>query len=259
MKVTFFLASLALHAAVLTAPIAHTEKTREHRIPVTLVLQTIKPGVPTSSLAHPPRNQADKGATKQLKQAQPERVKTAGHTQPEIAAQKKKPIKQEAIPPPAEDIVDHHRETPHFDHALLNVLQRLPTTTASGSQPRTEEVEEKNEITTDGHLSDRDNGKATTPEQFLLMAKYFYAPKPEYPEQARREGWEGTVLLTILVNAEGRPEKIVLSRSSGFASLDTAARETVKQWRFQPARNGTVQVQSWVKVPIVFALAEAKN
>jgi TonB family protein len=88
---------------------------------------------------------------------------------------------------------------------------------------------------------------------------YAHHPKPDYPERARREGWEGTVLLRVLVDQKGRTKWVELNQSSGFGILDRAAIETVKGWRFQPARSGENAVESWVKVPIVFRLIEIQH
>ena len=88
------------------------------------------------------------------------------------------------------------------------------------------------------------------------QAHYAYNPKPHYPERARKEGREGTVILTVLVNQKGKPERVEVGRSSGFAMLDQAAAETVRLWLFQPARCGEKRVESWVRIPIVFRLTD---
>lgn len=90
----------------------------------------------------------------------------------------------------------------------------------------------------------------------FYQANYAHTPKPGYPELARREGWEGTVLLRVLVNPQGTAERVEVNRSSGFEMLDRAALETVKGWRFHPARYGERQVESWVQIPIVFRLSD---
>jgi len=79
-------------------------------------------------------------------------------------------------------------------------------------------------------------------------------PAPEYPEPARRRGYEGTVMLDLLVNREGRVSDVRLSRSCGFPVLDRAAVAAVKGWFFEPATKGTEPVEMWVKVPIRFEL-----
>ena len=96
------------------------------------------------------------------------------------------------------------------------------------------------------------HGEASTPAQF--DAAYLDNPKPEYPRMARRLGEEGTVLLSVFVSAQGEPERIELHRSSGSPRLDRAARETVRSWRFVPARKGNRPVAAWVIVPITFVL-----
>jgi TonB family protein len=93
----------------------------------------------------------------------------------------------------------------------------------------------------------------------FVRANYVYNPKPEYPESARKEGWEGTVLLSVLVDRQGKAETIDVSRSSGFPTLDRAAAETVRHWRFRPARLGEKRIESWVRIPIIFRLADIKD
>jgi len=92
-----------------------------------------------------------------------------------------------------------------------------------------------------------------TPPRF--DADYLRNPAPDYPPMARRHGEQGRVMLRVLVGADGDPREIVVKTSSGFERLDRAAQETVRRWRFVPARMGTVAVDAWVIVPIVFALA----
>jgi protein TonB len=59
------------------------------------------------------------------------------------------------------------------------------------------------------------------------------------------------------VTTEGLPARVDLQKSSGSAHLDRAAIETVKGWRFKPARRGNEAVEGWVDVPVVFNLRDA--
>jgi protein TonB len=94
--------------------------------------------------------------------------------------------------------------------------------------------------------------EVSSPPDF--RAAYLRNPPPPYPLAARRRGEVGTVTLRVLVSAEGRPEQVELERSSGFDTLDLAAVQGVRQWRFAPARRGGEPHQAWVLVPIVFRL-----
>lgn len=87
-----------------------------------------------------------------------------------------------------------------------------------------------------------------------LNADYLNNPAPVYPDSARRQGEQGRVLLRVLVDAAGSVQQTVLRKSSGFAALDQAALDAVKNWRFVPARRGVEAVAAWVVVPISFSL-----
>lgn len=106
----------------------------------------------------------------------------------------------------------------------------------------------------DLHGGTATNGANENGSGAFIRADYAYRVNPEYPEQARREGWEGTTLLKVLVDEQGNSRIVQVSRSSGFEILDRAATMAVKGWRFHPARYGAKPVESWVKIPIIFSL-----
>jgi protein TonB len=85
-------------------------------------------------------------------------------------------------------------------------------------------------------------------------ADYLQNPAPTYPPLARRIGEQGRVILRVLVSSDGVPEKVELRTSSGSARLDESALDTVKRWKFVPARQGSQPVAAWVLVPIFFSL-----
>ncbi|MBL1264866.1 energy transducer TonB [Methylomicrobium sp. RS1] len=87
-----------------------------------------------------------------------------------------------------------------------------------------------------------------------LNADYLDNPAPHYPEEARERGEQGKVLVRALINVDGTVAELAMKRSSGFPDLDRSALETVKKWRFVPARRGTATVSAWVVVPISFSL-----
>ena len=79
-------------------------------------------------------------------------------------------------------------------------------------------------------------------------------PRPRYPRIARRRGYQGTVILEVLVNQKGRVGKMGIFRSSGYSVLDKAAMTSVRTWVFEPGMRGDKKVEMWVKVPIRFQL-----
>ncbi len=80
--------------------------------------------------------------------------------------------------------------------------------------------------------------------------------KPPYPTLALRRGWEGLVLLRILVRADGGVGRVEVIESSGHALLDRAAMECVLTWEYEPARRGALAVEHELDVPVRFELTE---
>jgi protein TonB len=103
-----------------------------------------------------------------------------------------------------------------------------------------------------GGVSGGMEGSSLQPPRF--DAAYLHNPEPDYPSLSKRLGEEGRVLLRVLVNVEGRPDQVELRQSSGHARLDQAALDTVRRWRFSPARKGSDLIAAWVLVPLSFQL-----
>jgi protein TonB len=88
----------------------------------------------------------------------------------------------------------------------------------------------------------------------VFDATYLQNPAPAYPTLSRRMKEEGRVVLRVLVSANGAADEVQLRASSGYARLDDTARDTVKHWRFVPAKRGLQPVAEWVLIPISFKL-----
>jgi protein TonB len=79
---------------------------------------------------------------------------------------------------------------------------------------------------------------------------------PRYPWTARAQGYQGRVVLSVWVSAEGDADRLAVVKSSGYPLLDRAAVDAVQRWRFQPARRAGLDTGSLVQVPVVFRLDE---
>jgi protein TonB len=90
--------------------------------------------------------------------------------------------------------------------------------------------------------------------QPIFNADYLDNPAPAYPALSRRLGEQGRVTLRVLVNVRGTADDVQVRTPSGFARLDDAARDTVRRWRFVPAKRGADPVPAWVLIPVSFRL-----
>lgn len=80
---------------------------------------------------------------------------------------------------------------------------------------------------------------------------------PRYPEEARRRGLEGTVVVQVEVASDGLVLDVALHTPATGAELNREALRAVRRWRFEPARRAGVAVATTTLVTIVFRLQDA--
>ena len=80
--------------------------------------------------------------------------------------------------------------------------------------------------------------------------------KPQYPNADVQAAHEGTVKLGFLVDENGKVMDSKVMDSSGFPTLDEAAREALAKCSFQPAHKNGKAVQEWAKVLYVWSLRQ---
>ena len=81
-----------------------------------------------------------------------------------------------------------------------------------------------------------------------------YCPNPNYTDEARVAKFNGTVILQVVVTAEGRAENISVVRKAGYG-LEQNAMETVRTWQFRPAKGPDGNpVSTIVPIEVTFRL-----
>jgi periplasmic protein TonB len=95
---------------------------------------------------------------------------------------------------------------------------------------------------------------SSAPKVVSASPAYATNPKPKYPRVARRRGYEGVVLLKVLVDQEGRVDDALVLKSSGHNVLDRSALKAVKNWVFKPGTIDGKPMEMWVQVPVRFEL-----
>ena len=78
-------------------------------------------------------------------------------------------------------------------------------------------------------------------------------PSPDYSEEARKAKYQGTVVLWLIVDANGKPRDVRVARSLGMG-LDQKAIEAVRLWKFQPALKDGSPVAVQINVEVNFHL-----
>ena len=80
-----------------------------------------------------------------------------------------------------------------------------------------------------------------------------YQPEPEYSEEARKAKWQGSVLLSLVVDESGKAVGIKVTKSLGLG-LDQKAIEAVEKWRFKPGMKDGKPVPVMASVEVNFRL-----
>lgn len=117
-----------------------------------------------------------------------------------------------------------------------------------------EESETQEEIVTDIKVLAAVDIEKKTPVVREAVPLYKINPLPKYPRLARKRGYQGTVVLNVLVDQNGRVGDLRLFTSSGYSILDRKAMESVKVWLFEPGMKGNKKLDMWVRVPVRFEL-----
>jgi len=80
-----------------------------------------------------------------------------------------------------------------------------------------------------------------------------YSPDAQYPEEARKADWQGSVLLSLVVDETGKAVNIKVIRPLGMG-LDEEAVEAVSQWKFKPGMKDGKAVPVQVQIQVTFRL-----
>ena len=83
--------------------------------------------------------------------------------------------------------------------------------------------------------------------------RLIYQVDPEFSEEARKAKFQGEVLVSLVVDATGRPTQVKVIRPVGMG-LDEKAMEAVRQYKFAPAKKGGQAVPVLLNVAVNFQI-----
>jgi protein TonB len=234
--------------------------------PIALALTYVKPKAPPLPSLPPPQNETRE---KMQTPEKPQEIPAEKPAAPKPEVVKRKPPK---VPKKTkETVVPTPRPEPSPRPALE---EQKPLAAPAPSPPTAQETEPGPLVPgpaspqqtlgapSPPHSDSNSGGErqlaALTPVRALKEAVPIYRrnPPPSYPRIARRKGYEGTVVLEVLVGREGRVSDLRVLQSCGHAVLDEAAADSVRSWLFDPGKLDAEPVEMWVRVPIRFQLKE---
>jgi protein TonB len=102
------------------------------------------------------------------------------------------------------------------------------------------------------------------PVSNLIPPKILYQPPPKFSEIARQQKITGIVTVSIIVDTEGNPKNVHVVKSiadtvgenqrEAALTLDQAAVDAVKQYKFAPATKDGVPVAVYLNIQVSFGI-----
>ena len=79
-------------------------------------------------------------------------------------------------------------------------------------------------------------------------------PVPKYPEEAKKERIQGTVVLDAIIGKDGTVEELIVA--SGPKELQQSALDAVRQWKYKPFLLNGDPVDVKTTVNVIYTLAD---
>lgn len=98
-------------------------------------------------------------------------------------------------------------------------------------------------------------GRASPPSSGPAVPKVVKQVQPEYSEAARKAHLEGTVVITLVVDENGKPRDLRVIRSLGLG-LDEKALAAVGKWQFLPGTKDGKPVAAQATIQVSFRLLD---
>lgn len=143
------------------------------------------------------------------------------------------------------------RQTPASVQLSRRAVNDSPTATASPESPTVERHPTQ--------VQPQVASTATPPPQTLgtnerTPPSFAGNRPPHYPDMARHNRWEGTVLLLLQIDVTGSVVHVQVLKSSGYEILDAEAVRAVRSWKGEPARRAGIAIPTEERLPIRFRL-----
>lgn len=188
--------------------------------------------------------------SEELVQEKQERKDEVVEETPDIPEDEIAIVKKQVVPQPVQKSTQKKTEQIQEETRQPEIQNEVASITDTGESDQAQssgtdsEIEAKNDIPGEVALNLTEGARPD----------YGSNPTPPYPKSARRRGYEGTVLLRVLVLENGKVGEIEVKSPSGHSVLDKSALKAVSDWTFIPGKKAGQSIQTWVEVPIKYQL-----
>lgn len=204
--------SLIMHLFILYAvPRLETDKEKP---PITIIAQLIQPPPPPPAESPPP--------------VEPQPI-----TQPEVTKQREPTPKPQVVPQPV--LAAKQVEETVADYRVPETPQIVPSEPSAPAATAVEESASAAAASTSASSNSSNTSSDTTWDdsdvwdEFGRNLQALCERYKQYPEIARRRGWQGAGIVIVRFSAEGKTTSIAIEKSTGQKPLDDQALEMVRK------------------------------
>jgi len=133
------------------------------------------------------------------------------------------------------------RETPREEKRIIGgEAPKQEEATRSGEAQR-QEVATRERVESPPQVQEKKPTLSPPADQisrYFALVKSIIESKKRYPEEAKRRGEEGTVVVSFTIDESGNPVNVKLASSSGSPSIDNETLRLIRSLKFPPPPDG---------------------
>jgi protein TonB len=133
------------------------------------------------------------------------------------------------------------RETPGEEKRIIGGEARAQKEAPRGGEVQRQEVATRERVENPPQVQEKKPTLSPPADQlsrYFALVKGIIESKKRYPEEARRRGEEGTVVVSFTIDESGNPVNVRLASSSGSSSIDNETLRLIRSLKFPPPPDG---------------------
>jgi protein TonB len=149
------------------------------------------------------------------------------------------PVVQEVKPLTTQEVGT--RETPREEKRIVGGEAQKQAEAPRGGETQRQEVATRERVESPPQVQEKKPALSPPADQlsrYFALVKGIIESKKRYPEEAKRRGEEGTVVVSFTIDESGKPVNVRLASSSGSSSIDNETLRLIRSLKFPPPPDG---------------------
>ncbi len=133
------------------------------------------------------------------------------------------------------------RETPREEKRIIGGEAHRQVEAPRGGEAQRQEVATRERVESPPQVQEKKPTLSPPADQlsrYFALVKGIIESKKRYPEEAKRRGEEGIVVVSFTIDESGKPVNVKLASSSGSPSIDNETLRLIRSLKFPPPPDG---------------------